>query len=339
MNLDFEIVKDLEKRILVIDGAMGTNIQKFMLKEEDYRGELLKNFKFNQKGNNDLLSITNPKIIDSIHRKFLDVGADIIETNTLNSNKISQKDSGLQHLVYDLNYKSAKLAKKACDDYLKKDGKKRYVSGSVGPTNKMVSLSLDIEDSKCDNISFNELKDAYKEQIDALMDGGVDLILIETIFSSLNAKAAIMATNEVFRFKNRNLPIMISGTISNKSERLLSGEKFIDFAKSIKDENVISVGLNCSFGSKNLNPFIKELSEMKDFFVSVYPNAGLPNKLGIYEESPEITLKYIEEMLKEHHLNMVGGCCGTTYEHIRLISNVSKKYKPRIIREFSSSNI
>ncbi|GAA0086168.1 hypothetical protein UT300007_26070 [Clostridium sp. CTA-7] len=339
MNLNFEIVKDLEKRILVIDGAMGTNIQKFMLKEEDYRGELLKNFKFNQRGNNDLLSITNPKIIDSIHRKFLDVGADIIETNTLNSNKISQKDFGLQHLVYDLNYKSAKLAKKACDDYLKKDGKKRYVAGAVGPTNKIVSLSLDIENSKCGNISFNELKDAYKEQIAALMDGGVDLILIETIFSSLNAKAAIMASNEVFRFKNRNLPIMISGTISNESGKLFSGENFSDFAKSIKDENVISVGLNCSFGSKNLNPFIKELSEIQDFFVSVYPNAGLPDKLGLYEESPEITLKYIEEMLKECYLNIVGGCCGTTYEHIRLISNVSKKYKPRIIRKFSSSNI
>lgn len=333
MKKDFEIVKELEKRILVIDGAMGTNIQSLMLNEEDYRGELLKDFFIDQKGNNDLLSITKPEVIDKIHRGFLEVGADIIETNTLNSNTISQSDFGLENLVYDLNYKSAELAKKACEDFSKKDGKKRYVAGSIGPTNRMASLSPNVEDPGYRNISFDQLKDAYVEQINALIDGGIDLVLIETIFDSLNARAAIMAANDVFRFKNKTLPIMISGTISDKSGRILSGQNLQAFAASMKNENIISIGLNCSFGAKDLIPFIKELSETQELFISVYPNAGLPNELGFYEESPKITSKFIEEMLKEGYLNMVGGCCGTTYEHVKAIANVAKNYKPRVIKE------
>ncbi|MDU4739422.1 homocysteine S-methyltransferase family protein, partial [Clostridium sp.] len=332
MKRDFEIVKDLEKRILVIDGAMGTNIQSFMLKEADYRGDLLKEFPIDQKGNNDLLSITKPEVIDEIHRGFLEVGADIIETNTLNSNRISQSDFGLENLVYDLNYKSAKLAKMACDDFSKKDGKKRYVAGSIGPTNRMASLSPNVEDPGYRNISFDQLKDAYVEQIGALIDGGIDLVLIETIFDSLNARAAIMAANDVFRLKNKILPIMVSGTISDKSGRILSGQNLLAFAASMKNENIISIGLNCSFGARDLNQFIKELSETQDLFVSVYPNAGLPNELGFYDESPEITSKCIEEMLKEGYLNIVGGCCGTTYEHIKAIANIAKNYKPRIVK-------
>lgn len=311
---------------------MGTNIQSFMLKESDYRGNLLKDFNLDQKGNNDLLSITKPEVIDEIHRGFLEAGADIIETNTLNSNRISQADFGLGDLVYDLNYKSAEIAKKACDDFSKNDGKKRYVAGSIGPTNRMASLSPDVEDPGYRNISFDQLKEAYEEQIGALIDGGIDLVLIETIFDSLNARAAIMAANDVFRLKNKVIPIMISGTISDKSGRILSGQNLSAFAASMKNENIISIGLNCSFGAKDLNPFIKELSETQELFISVYPNAGLPNELGLYDESPKITSKCIEEMLKEGYLNIVGGCCGTTYEHIKAIANIAKNYKPRLVK-------
>ena len=339
MNLDFDIIKDLKERILIIDGAMGTNIQNLLLKEEDYRGELLKDITVDQKGNNDLLSITKPDVIDYIHRGFLDAGADIIETNTLNSNSISQKDFKLEHLVYKLNYESAQLAKKACSDYENKDGKKRYVAGSIGPTNKMASLSPDVEDPAFRSITFDELKEAYKEQINALIDGGVDLLLIETIFDSLNARAAIIASNEVFREKNITLPIMISGTISDKSGRILSGQNLLAFAESMKNENIISIGLNCSFGAKELLPFIRELSDTQDVFISVYPNAGLPNELGLYDESPEVTTSYIEEMLKEECINIVGGCCGTTFEHIKRIAEVSKKYKPRKIKYKNKESI
>ena len=339
MNSNFEIVKELRKRILVIDGAMGTNIQNYLLKEEDFRGDLLRDFHVDQKGNNDLLSVTKPEIIDAIHRGFLEAGADIIETNTLNSNKISQSDFELEDLVYKMNFESARLAKEACDDFYKRDGKRRYVAGSIGPTNKMASLSPNVEDPSFRSITFDELKEAYKEQIGALMDGGIDIVLVETIFDSLNARASIIAANEVYRERNEFLPIMISGTITDKSGRILSGQTLEAFASSMRAENVISIGLNCSFGGKDLIPFIKELSETQDLFVSVYANAGLPNELGLYDESPEITAKYVEVMLKEGYLNMVGGCCGTVYRHIEKIADLVKKYKPRIIRERKVENI
>ena len=339
MNSNFTIIDDLKNRILVIDGAMGTNIQSYMLKEEDYRGELLKNFNIDQKGNNDLLSITKPEVIKSIHRGFLEAGADIIETNTLNSNKISQSDFNLENLVYELNYQSAKIAKELCEEFTLKDEKKKYVAGSVGPTNKMASLSPDVEDPSLRSITFDELKSAYIEQIDALIDGGIDLILIETIFDSLNARAAIIAANEVFKLKNITLPIMISGTIADKSGRILSGQDILAFANSMKNENVISIGLNCSFGARDLIPFVKELSDTQELFISVYPNAGLPNELGFYDESPDITANCIEEMIKEGYLNMVGGCCGTTFKHIEEISKVAKKYKPRKIKNIEKESI
>lgn len=332
MNLNFEIIKDLKDRILVIDGAMGTNIQNYFLKEEDYRGELLKNIDIDQKGNNDLLSLTKPEIVKSIHKEFLEAGADIIETNTLNSNKISQSDFHLENLVYDLNYRSAKIARELCDEFTIKDGKRRYVAGAVGPTNKMASLSPDVDNPSLRSITFDELKDAYKDQIIGLIDGGVDLILIETIFDSLNARAAIIASNEVFNIKNKSLPIMISGTIADKSGRILSGQNILAFANSMKNENIISIGLNCSFGAKDLVPFIKELSKNQNLFISLYPNAGLPNELGFYDETPNITAMYIEEMLKLGYLNIVGGCCGTTFKHIEAISKIAKKYKPRVIK-------
>ena len=338
MKSEFQIVEDLKKRILVIDGAMGTNVQGYMLSEEDFRGELLKDFLVDQKGNNDLLSITKPEVIESIHRGFLEAGADIIETNTLNSNKISQSDFELEHLVYKLNYESAKLARELCNEYELKDGRRRYVAGAIGPTNKMASLSPDVENPALRSVTFDELREAYKEQIHALIDGGVDIILVETIFDSLNARAAIVSTNEVYREKNKTLPIMISGTIADKSGRILSGQNLLAFANSMKNENVISIGLNCSFGAKDLLPFIKELSDTQDIFVSVYPNAGLPNELGFYDESPKVTAEYIEEMLREGYLNMVGGCCGTTFNHIKEIAKVASKYKPRIIKEIEKES-
>ena len=332
MKSNYKLIDDLKERILVIDGAMGTNIQNYMLSEEEFRGELLKDFSTDQKGNNDLLSITKPEVIRDIHRGFLEAGADILETNTLNSNRISQSDFKLEELVYDLNYKSAKIARELCDEFESKDGKKRYVAGSVGPTNKMASLSPDVEDPSLRSITFDDLKEAYKEQVKALIDGGVDIILVETIFDSLNARAAIIAANEIYREKNKSLPIMISGTIADKSGRILSGQDILAFANSMKNENVISIGLNCSFGGRELLPFIKELSETQDLFISVYPNAGLPNELGFYDESPITTAKYIEEMLNEGYLNIVGGCCGTTFKHIEEIAKIVKKYKPREIK-------
>ena len=339
MKSKFTIINDLKDRILVIDGAMGTNIQNFMLEEKDYRGELLKDFPFDQKGNNDLLSITNPEIIIKIHRGFLEAGADIIETNTLNSNSISQHDFHLEELIYKLNYESAKMARELCNEFKLKDGKRRYVAGSIGPTNKMASLSPDVEDPALRSINFDELKEAYKEQINALIDGGIDIVLIETIFDSLNARAAIIAANEVYNEKNIILPIMISGTIADKSGRILSGQDILAFANSMRNENVISIGINCSFGAKDLKATIKELSDTQDLFISVYPNAGLPNELGLYEESPKMTAMYIEEMLREGHLNMVGGCCGTTFEHIKEISKVAKKYKPREIKVINKESV
>lgn len=339
MNSKFKIIDDLKNRILVIDGAMGTNIQSYMLDEKDYRGDILKDFPFALKGNNDLLSVTNPNIIKNIHRGFLEAGADIIETNTLNSNFISQRDFNLEELVYKMNYESAKIARDLCNEFELKDGRKRYVAGSIGPTNKMASLSPDVEDPTLRSVNFDELKEAYKEQVNALIDGGIDIVLIETIFDSLNARAAIIAANEVYKEKGNSLPIMISGTIADKSGRILSGQDILAFANSMRNDNIISIGLNCSFGAKELMSFIKELAETQDLFISVYPNAGLPNELGFYDESPKVTATYIEEMLKEGYLNMVGGCCGTTFEHIKEISKVAKKYKPREIKKVIKESV
>ena len=258
------LIDILKKKIVVLDGAMGTSIQSFKLTEEDYRGKLLKNFNKEQKGNNDLLSITKPEVIKEIHRGFLEAGSDIIETNTFSSNSISQEDYGLAHLVYDLNYKSARLAKEIADEFTAKNpGKPRFVAGSVGPTNKTASLSPDVENPGYRNISFDELVEAYSEQISALMDGGIDCLLIETIFDTLNARAAIIAANNVYKVKGKSLPIMISCTLTDKSGRTLSGQKLDAFSQSIRNENVISIGLNCSFGGEDIIPFIKELPILK----------------------------------------------------------------------------
>ena len=334
------LIDILKKKIVVLDGAMGTSIQNFKLTEEDYRGELLKDFNKEQKGNNDLLSITKPEVIKEIHRSFLEAGSDIIETNTFNSTSISQEDYELAHLVYVLNYKSAKLAREVADEFTAKNpNKPRFVAGSVGPTNKTASLSPDVENPGYRNISFDELVEAYSEQISALMDGGIDCVLIETIFDTLNARAAIVAANNVYKTKGKSLPIMISGTLTDKSGRTLSGQKLDAFAQSIRNENVISIGLNCSFGGKDIIPFIKELADTQDMFISVYPNAGLPNVLGEYDELPNITAGFIRQLAEEKKVNIVGGCCGTTANHIKAIAEAVDGLEPRLIPEIKKEGI
>lgn len=334
------LIDILKKKIVVLDGAMGTSIQNFKLTEEDFRGELLKDFHKEQKGNNDVLSLTKPEIIKKIHRDFLEAGSDIIETNTFSSTTISQEDYKLEHLVYDLNYRSAKIAREVADEFTSKTpDKPRFVAGSIGPTNKTASLSPDVENPGYRNITFDELVEAYSEQISALMDGGIDCVLIETIFDTLNARAAIVSANNVYKLKGKNLPIMISGTLTDKSGRTLSGQKLDTFAQSIRNENVISIGLNCSFGGEDIIPFIKELANTQDMFISVYPNAGLPNILGEYDELPNITAGFIRQLAEEKKVNIVGGCCGTTANHIKAISDVVEGLEPRKIPEIKIESI
>ena len=334
------LIDILKNKIVVLDGALGTSIQNFKLTEEDYRGELLKDFNKEQKGNNDLLSITKPEVIEEIHRSFLEAGSDIIETNTFNSNSISQEDYGLSHLVYVLNYKSAKLAREIADEFTAKNpNKPRFVAGSVGPTNKTASLSPDVENPGYRNITFDDLVESYSEQISALMDGGIDCVLIETIFDTLNARAAIVAANNVYKTKGKSLPIMISGTLTDKSGRTLSGQKLDAFAQSVRNENVISIGLNCSFGGEDIIPFIKELANTQDMFISVYPNAGLPNILGEYDELPNITAGFIRELAEEKKVNIVGGCCGTTASHIKAIADAVEGLQPRSIPKIKRESI
>lgn len=327
-----QIINELNKKILVLDGAMGTCIQSYKLTEKDFRGELLKDFANEQKGNNDILSLTQPEIIKEIHKAYLEAGAHIIETNTFNSNTISQEDYGLSHLVYDLNYNGAKIAKEAAKEFSTLDNP-RFVAGSIGPTNKTLSMSPDVENPAFRSVTFKEVLDSYKEQIRGLVDGGADLLLIETIFDAMNARAAIIAAEQVYEEKGKILPIMISGTINDKGGRILSGQILEAFAASMKSDYIISIGLNCSFGAKDLIPFVKELANKQDRYISVYPNAGLPNVLGEYDEVPEVTVANLKELFDDKCLNIVGGCCGTTPAHIKAISELAQKYSPRVIPE------
>ncbi|WP_163192578.1 methionine synthase [Clostridium thermarum] len=318
----------IKERILVLDGAMGTSIQKHGLSEAEFHGNC--ECHKSQKGNNDLLNLTNPSIIIDIHKAYLEAGADIIETNTFNSNRISQGDYGLEDKVYDLNYFGAKIAREIADVYTSKSiNKPRFVAGSIGPTNRTASLSPDVENPGIRNITFDELEKAYEEQIEGLVDGGVDILLIETVFDTLNARAALIAADNVLTQKGIDLPIMISGTITDLSGRVLSGQTLEAFAESVKSDRIISIGLNCAFGAKEMVPFIKELSKSQSLYISFYPNAGLPNSLGEYDELPEETASVVKALAEEGHLNIVGGCCGTTPDHIRAIYETVKNYKPR----------
>ncbi len=325
----------LKQRILIIDGAMGTMIQRYKLTEADYRGERFKDWPGDLKGNNDLLSITRPEIVEEIHKQYLDAGADIIETNTFNSTSISQADYQMQELAYELNLAAARCARRAADEYTAKDpSKPRFVAGAIGPLNKTLSLSPNVNDPGYRALTFDETVNAYYEQVKGLVEGGADLLLVETIFDTLNAKAAIFAIRKYFReTKKEQLPIMISGTITDASGRTLSGQTLEAFYTSIIHARPLSVGLNCALGAKEMRPHIEELSQIASCFVSAYPNAGLPNAMGEYDEQPSETAHFLEDWAKEGFVNIVGGCCGTTPEHIRHIAEQVKGLKPRELPE------
>ncbi len=320
------IKDELKKRILIIDGAMGTMIQRYKLEESDYRGDRFKDWHTDVKGNNDLLSITQPQIIEAIHTKYLEAGADIIETNTFSSTSIAQADYDMQSLAYELNVASAKCARNA----IEASGKTAWVAGAIGPLNKTLSLSPDVNNPGFRAVTFDEVAAAYTEQIKGLVDGGVDVILIETIFDTLNAKAAIYAIKNYFRQNNLpELPIMISGTITDASGRTLSGQTLEAFYTSVMHANPLSVGLNCALGASEMRSHIEELAQISACFTSAYPNAGLPNAFGEYDEQPHETAHIIEEWAANGWLNIVGGCCGTTPDHINHIAQQVSKFKPR----------
>lgn len=320
----------LKERILVLDGAMGTMIQRHPLAEEDFKGERFKDHPHSLKGNNDLLSITRPEIIKDIHRQYFLAGADIVETNTFSGTTIAQADYHLEDAVYEINFESAKIAKEVADEITAQEPHKpRFVAGSIGPTNRTASLSPDVNDPGFRAITFDELVQAYKEQVIALTDGGVDLLLVETVFDTLNAKAALFAIEEVSEEKGKEWPIMVSGTITDASGRTLSGQTTQAFLISVSHMPLLSIGLNCALGAKQLRPYLETLSEKADFFTSAHPNAGLPNEFGQYDETPEEMAEQIEDFLSNNFLNIVGGCCGTTPDHIRAIADVAAKYEPR----------
>ena len=323
----------LKEKILVLDGAMGTMIQEYNFSEEDFRGEKFKDFPVSLKGNNDLLSLTQPEAIKEIHRKYLEAGADIIETNTFSATTVAMADYQMEDYVYEMNYQSAKIAREAADEFTKKDpSKPRFVAGSMGPTNKTASMSPKVNDPGYRAITFEDLKAAYKEQAGALLDGGVDLFLVETVFDTLNAKAALFAIEELKEERNVDTPIMVSGTITDASGRTLSGQTAEAFLISVSHVNLLTVGLNCALGAKQLTPYLEVLSDKAKFGISAHPNAGLPNAFGEYEETPEIMAAQIREYLDKHIVNIVGGCCGTTPAHIRAIADMVKDYKPRNLK-------
>jgi 5-methyltetrahydrofolate--homocysteine methyltransferase len=342
----------LQERILVIDGAMGTMIQRHKLSEEDYRGERFKNWHSDVKGNNDLLCLTQPQIVEQIHKQYLEAGADIIETNTFNAQRVSLADYNMQELAYEINFAAAKTAKKAANKYTEKDpSKPRFVAGAIGPMNKTLSLSPDVNNPGFRTVTFDEVASAYYEQVKGLVEGGVDVLLIETIFDTLNAKAAIYAIKKYFRetapsnppngggFNSSNflqsgeqkgaLPIMISGTITDASGRTLSGQTLEAFYISVKHAKPLCIGLNCALGAKEMRNHIEELSQIAHCYTLAYPNAGLPNAMGEYDEQPAETAHYLEEWAREGFVNIVGGCCGTTPEHIRHIAERVREFNPR----------
>lgn len=326
------ITTQLEQRILILDGAMGTMIQRYDLNEDDFRGKRFTESKKDLKGNNDLLSLTRPEIILEIHEKYLEAGADIIETNTFSGTSIAQADYGLKEVVYELNKVSAEIARKAADKYTSLTlDKPRFVAGSVGPTNRTASLSPDVNRPGFRSISFDDLVSAYAEQVRGLIDGGADLILVETVFDTLNAKAALFATLEVFDEKGKELPIMVSGTITDASGRTLSGQTAEAFLISLSHVPLLSIGLNCALGAKQLRPYIEILSKHSKVFTSAYPNAGLPNEFGEYDQGPQAMAKEVESYVNDGLVNILGGCCGTTPEHIKAMVELVEGKRPRSI--------
>ena len=320
------ITEIFKKRILVLDGAMGTMVQSYNLSEVDFRGERFVSHSNDLKGNNDILCLTRPDVIAEIHQAYFDAGADIIETNTFNANSISQLDYAAEDLAYEINLEAAKIAKTVAKKYADKS---RFVAGAIGPTNRTASLSPDVNNPGFRNISFDELKDAYFDQAKGLFDGGVDLFLIETVFDTLNCKAALFAVRELLENKGADIPVLVSGTITDASGRTLSGQTVEAFWYSVCHANLTAIGLNCALGAEQIRPWLDELSSVADTYAFVYPNAGLPNEFGEYDETPEIMTKQIEVFLKDGMLNIIGGCCGTTPEHIKAIAKAAAKYQPR----------
>lgn len=324
------IEEEINKRILVLDGAMGTMIQRHKLEEQDFRKGWFENHNCPLKGNNDLLSLTRPEIIKEIHDQYFEAGADIVETNTFSGTSIAQADYNLESAVVDINYHSAKIARASADEYSAKEpDKPRFVAGSIGPTNRTASLSPDVNDPGYRAVTFDELTKAYREQVEALIKGGVDCLLVETVFDTLNAKAALFAIEEVFNNLSVRLPIMVSGTITDASGRTLSGQTTKAFLISVEHMPLLSIGLNCALGAKELRPYLQVLNKNARFNISAHPNAGLPNEMGEYDQTPEMMAQQIEVFLKEGLLNIVGGCCGTTPEHISAIAKLAAKYQPR----------
>ncbi|SFN54679.1 5-methyltetrahydrofolate--homocysteine methyltransferase [Bizionia echini] len=324
------IKQEIQKRILVLDGAMGTMLQRYNFSEADYRGDRFKAYPTSLKGNNDLLSLTQPQAIAEVHRKYYEAGADIVETNTFSATTIGMADYNMENLVYELNFESAKIARQVADEFTKVNpSKPRFVAGSIGPTNRTASLSPDVNRPEYRAITFEELRVAYKQQVEALIDGGVDVLLVETIFDTLNAKAALFAIDEVNVGRKMNIPIMVSGTITDASGRTLSGQTVEAFLNSITHIPLLSVGFNCALGADQLQPYLQRLAHETNVFTSAHPNAGLPNAFGEYEQTAKHMQKLIENYLKNDLVNIIGGCCGTTPEHIKAIAEVAAKYKPR----------
>lgn len=325
-----DIRKELEKRILVLDGAMGTMLQRYKFTEEDFRGDRFKDWPHPLQGNNDLLSLTQPEAIAEVHRKYLEAGADILETNTFSGTTIAMADYHMEELVYELNYESARIAKQVADEFTAQNpDKPRFVAGSMGPTNKTASMSPNVNDPGHRAITFDELRVAYKQQAEALLDGGSDILLVETIFDTLNAKAALFAIEEVKDERGIDVPIMVSGTITDASGRTLSGQTAEAFLISVSHIPLLSVGLNCALGAKQLVPYLEVLSSKAEHAISAHPNAGLPNAFGEYDETADQMAAQIKEYVEKGLVNIVGGCCGTTPEHIKAIADLVAQYSPR----------
>ncbi|MDA9299770.1 homocysteine S-methyltransferase family protein, partial [Saprospiraceae bacterium] len=322
----------IKERILILDGAMGTMIQRHKLTEEDYRGDRFSEYHMDIKGNNELLSLTQPQIIAEIYQQYYEAGADIVETNTFSANSISQADYDMTELAYEMNVESAKIAKSVANIYTQYNpAKPKYVAGALGPTNRTASLSPDINNPGYRAVSFDDLKESYYEQAKALADGGVDIFLVETIFDTLNAKAALYAIQEVLEEVQRDIPIMISGTITDASGRTLSGQTTEAFWISVKHAKPLTIGFNCALGAKELRPYLNELSKIADCYVSAYPNAGLPNELGEYDQGPDEMANLIRDFLANNMVNLIGGCCGTTPKHIQAMATAASEYAPRPI--------
>jgi 5-methyltetrahydrofolate--homocysteine methyltransferase len=321
----------LKNRIAILDGAMGTMIQRFKLSEADYRGERFKDFPKDVKGNNELLSLTRPDVIRDIHEGYLAAGADLIETNTFGATTVAQADYDMQHLAREMNLQSAKLARAACDKFSTPD-KPRFVVGALGPTPKTASISPDVNDAGARNVTFEELRAAYYEQVEALVEGGSDVLLVETIFDTLNAKAALFAIEEFFEASGERLPLIISGTVTDASGRILSGQTVTAFWHSVRHAQPLAIGLNCALGATLMRPYIQELNKVAgDTFISCYPNAGLPNPMSDtgFDETPDVTSRLLHEFAAEGLVNIVGGCCGTTPEHIGAIGKAVGPLAPR----------